>query len=96
MSRKSGYIEEIDVSKTRILAQYLNAIRKEESDILDIEAGIVFNKKVGDKISIGEIMLYIYTNDDTKIDEAMKKAEKIMVITDKRVKKKSKIEYQFM
>ena len=60
-----------DLNKIRTLAKYLNAIRGISSDNLDIGAGMVFNKKVGDKVAVGNIIGYVYTNNDTKIEKAV-------------------------
>lgn len=91
MSIKSGYIENIDMSIIRTTAQYLNAIRHKEEDKINIGTGIEFCKKIGDKVETGEIIGYIYTNDETKIQEAVSNVKEAFCITDKKPKKTTRI-----
>ena len=46
MSNVDGYVEKIDLSLIRTTAKYLNAIRYNEDEVLDIGAGIQFTKKI--------------------------------------------------
>ena len=94
MANQSGYIYEIDVNEIRMIAKYINAIRTMRNDKLDVGAGIVFNKKVGTKIEKGEILAYLYTNNDTKIEKAVDDIKKAFKIVDKKVKPTSKIVYE--
>ncbi len=89
-----GYIEEIDVNKVRTLAKYLNAIRGNLADKLDIGSGIVFDKKVGDKVEPGGIVAYIYTNNDVKVKEAVKQAQNLFKIVPNKVKRKPFVEFE--
>ena len=90
----TGYIEEIDVNKLRTLAKYLNAIRGVPSDKLDVGSGIVFNKKVGDKIEAGGIVAYIYTNQDIKIEQAIEQARNLFVVSPHKIKMKPFVEFE--
>lgn len=92
-SIESGYIEEIDVNKIRMLAKYLDAIRNRPTDELDIGAGLVFNKKVGDKIESGGILGYVYTNNKTKIEDAVISMRNAFIVTPKKIKQKSRVEF---
>ena len=44
--------------------------RIKKEDKIDYLAGIILNKKIGDKVEKGEILAYIHTNDESKIEEA--------------------------
>lgn len=48
----------------------LGRITKE--DKIDSLAGIVLNKKIGDKVEKGETLAYIHTNLEDRIEEAKK------------------------
>ena len=91
MAEESGYVEGIDMSIIRTTAQYLNAIRHKDDDLIDIGSGIKFCKKLGDKVETGEIMGYIYTNDETKIQMAVSNVKEAFYLTDKKINKKSRI-----
>ena len=93
MSAQNGYIEEIDVNELRKLSQYIDAIRISSLDKLDIGAGMVFNKKVGDPIKKGEILGFIYTNNDTKIENAVELAKSMFKITEKKSLNLSRIRF---
>lgn len=93
IANESGYVEEIDINMLRGIAQYLNAIRISELDSFDIGAGIKINKKVGEYLKSGEICAYVYTNNDIKISNAVSKTVEIFKLSEKKIKKKSKVEY---
>lgn len=92
-SLESGYINEIDVNKIRMLAKYLNAIRSNEDDELDFGAGVIFSKKIGDKIDNGGILGYVYTNNKTKIEDSVISLRNAFSISPKKVKTKSRVEF---
>lgn len=93
MSNYTGYIFEIDINQLRQLAKYLGAIRASENDLLDIGAGIIFEKKVGETVRAGEIIAYIYTNNETKIEKSVYWIKRIIKIQEKKLKNISKIEF---
>ena len=92
MSQVDGYVERIDMSIIRSNAKYLNAIRHNEEQELDYEAGIELSKKIGDRVEIGEILGCIYTNDDTKIQSAVQYLKDAYVISNTRPKYKGRID----
>lgn len=91
ISNVEGYVQQIDVSAIRGVGTFLNAIKKKKEDRLDIGAGIKFNKKVGDKVQNGEILAYVYTNDETKIRKAINDIGEAYKFTEKKVINKSRI-----
>ncbi len=91
ISTVSGYIEEISVAEIRDAAIYLNAIRRKKEDIIDKGAGIEFSKKVGDEVRQGEILAFIHTNDDTRIQRSAQKVLESFKMSAKPVKQKTRI-----
>lgn len=91
ISTVTGYIEEINISKIRETAMYINAIRTRANDNLDIGAGIEFSRKVGDKVKQGEILGYIHTNDDTRIQRGVQNLLESFEMSEKTPKTKSRI-----
>ena len=90
---QAGYITELPAMEFGLFAMRLGAGRAVKSDELDYETGIVFDKKVGDFVSQGEILAKIYANQkisqelvtefkkNVKIgDEAVKASEIIEII----------------
>lgn len=60
---QAGYITELPAMEFGLFAMRLGAGRAVKSDDLDYETGIVFEKKVGDKVEIGEVFAKIYSNE---------------------------------
>lgn len=63
-----GYITSFNTYSIGIAAQELGAGRKIISDIIEPSAGIILEKKVGDKIMKGETILTCYTNKPGSIE----------------------------
>lgn len=89
-STVTGYIKGIDIAKIREAGIYLNAITS-RGNILDIGAGIEFSKKSGELVRQGEIMAFIHTNDDTRIQGTVQKVLESFEMSAKPVKQKSRI-----
>ena len=58
-----GYISELPAMEFGLFAIRLGAGRAVKTDVLDFETGIVFEKKVGEPVKIGEIVAKIYANE---------------------------------
>lgn len=61
-SKKDGYIKEINALEIGEAAMKLGAGRATKEDAIDPTAGIILNKKVGDRVSLDEVLCTIYTN----------------------------------
>lgn len=84
-SEESGYISEIDAKEIGKLSVFLGAGREKKEDKIDNSVGIIFNKKVGNKVAKEEILAYIHANDVKKLEEASKKIKDIIKISKKTV-----------
>ena len=62
-AEQTGYITELPAMEFGLFAMRLGAGRAVKSDELDYETGIVFEKKVGETVEIGEIVAKIYANE---------------------------------
>jgi len=67
-AQKSGYLKEIDPLKINRLARLLGAPTIKE-------AGILFLKKIGEKITEGESLFKLFSNSQQRIDLALQKIE---------------------
>ena len=67
---KEGYLSEINTEEIGKVASYLGAGRETKDDVIDMQAGLVFAKKLGDLVKEDEPICYIHTNDKEKIEEA--------------------------
>lgn len=90
-SNKDGYIEKLDARTVGEISMHLGAGRITKEDSIDPAVGITLEKKVGDKVSSGEVLAYIHANDQLKGEEAVKQLFDCYKICDKEVNKKSSI-----
>ena len=65
---RDGYIKRIDSLAIGIAAMKLGAGRETMEQKIDMSAGIVLNKKVGDKVSKGETLAIAHTNKENVED----------------------------
>ena len=73
-SIKNGYIKEINALEIGEAAMKLGAGRATKDDVLDFEAGIVLEKKVGSKVEVGETLCKVHSNKeniDSILDEVL-------------------------
>lgn len=65
----SGYIKKIYAEKLGTLVKEIGGGRENLQDQIDYEVGVVLNKKVGDFIQAGELLLTVYENKKIKKEE---------------------------
>ncbi len=63
-AQSAGYLKSIDALEIGEAAMHLGAGRATKEDSIDMTAGIILNKKVGDYVSVGEKLCDVYTNVD--------------------------------
>ncbi len=91
LAKEEGYIKSINAEKVGKLSVYLGAGRLKKEETIDSSVGFVFNKKVGDKVEIGDNLVYIHANDEEKCEKALKELEEIIEITKNEIQKKEHI-----
>ncbi|MDO5556066.1 MAG: thymidine phosphorylase [Clostridia bacterium] len=72
ISKEDGYVSEINAEEIGKISVSLGAGRTKKEDIIDKAVGIILNKKITDKVSKGEVLAYIHSNDKQKGEEASK------------------------
>jgi len=65
-----GYISEVHARKVGDASVSLGAGRAKKTDAIDHAVGFIIQKKVGDKIGLGEPLFTVHANDEAKLDEA--------------------------
>lgn len=70
LAPESGYIASIKSDDVGIAAMILGAGRENMDTVLDMGAGIVLKKKVGDAVKVGDVIAVMHTNKANKIEEA--------------------------
>lgn len=61
-AKASGYVKHIDSLAIGIASMKLGGGRETYDDVIDMAAGILLNKKVGDKVEVGDVLCYVHTN----------------------------------
>ncbi len=90
-SPKSGYISNVEAEEVGISAMILGAGRETKDDILDLSAGIVLEKKVGDYVKEGETLACMYFNKKEKIEQAKERFINAYTIVEEKVEPKKLI-----
>lgn len=84
-ANKGGYIKQIVALEIGESAMRLGAGRETFDDVIDMSAGIVLNKKVGDKVDKGDVLCVVHTNKEN-FDSILKDIENSFIIVDEFVK----------
>ena len=91
VANKSGYVQEINAEEIGKLSCYLGAGRINKEDKINQKAGIILNKKVGDRVEEQDFLAYICTDEEEKLEEAERKILEIYKIDEKLINRKSTI-----
>lgn len=73
LAEEEGYIASYDAESIGLIAMKLGAGRTKIEDEIDFSAGLILNKKIGDRVGKGEVLATLYT--DKK--EALREAEEL-------------------
>lgn len=68
-AKTDGYIDRIETEQIGNIALMLGAGRKNKEDKIDLTAGLVFNKKIGDKINKGDLLVTLYGDNEKILKE---------------------------
>lgn len=77
-----GYISHMDAEMIGNAATMLGAGRASKEDVIDHSAGIILKKKNGDYLQEGDVIMTLYTNDESRIPSAEKMAEAAITLAD--------------
>lgn len=90
-SKKSGYVKSLNAEEIGKSALALGAGRETMDSIIDLSAGIVLNKKVDDKIDIGDTLAFIHCNDINIMNKVEEDINDLYIIGDKNKEQKKLI-----
>ena len=86
-SVKTGYVQKLNAEDVGKIAMHLGAGRMKKEDNIDYAVGIELLKKVGCHVEQGEIIAYIYAEDEQKGREAVEKLQQTYEIGEQNVEK---------
>ncbi|OJH00867.1 pyrimidine-nucleoside phosphorylase [Staphylococcus hominis] len=78
-AKSSGVVSELIANEIGVASMMLGAGRQTKEDDIDLSVGIVLNKKVGDKVNVGESLLTIHSNREN-VDDIIKKLDESIEI----------------
>ena len=87
IASNTGYISEIDAKKIGKVVCLLGAGRMKKEDKIDYTVGMTLNKKIADRVKVGEVIGYIYANEENKMDIAKRQVNEIIKIQEKQQEK---------
>jgi len=73
LAKQSGIITKLDALQVGELSCFLGAGRETKEQEINPRVGFVFNKKVGDEVTEGEILGYVHADDEEKLREVLSK-----------------------
>ncbi len=80
-SNQDGFVSHIDALKIAYGCKLLGAGRDKKSDDIDYGVGVFLNKKTGEAVKVGDTICTIYSNDETKTQNAIKYCEEGIVLS---------------
>ncbi len=84
---RSGYVFSTDAEKIGLASLALGAGRKTKDSKIDLSAGIILNKKRGDKTASGDRLATLYANDERLFGEAERLLRESYTISDTKPEK---------
>lgn len=85
-AEKEGYISKMDAESIGIASVILGAGRETKEDTIDMSAGIVLNKKTGDRIAKGDTLATLYTCNETSFNSAKEKYLSAIILSNEKPK----------
>ena len=92
IAEKSGYITRLDAQQVGEISMKLGAGRTKKEDDIDFSVGVVLEKKVGDYVQKGDVLAYIYANEETVGKQEQKDLAEIYQIGSNKTEKKNVLE----
>lgn len=90
-SDKTGFIDKIEAEAVGVSAMILGAGRETKEDELDLSAGIILKKKVGDFVNEGDTLALMHFNRESKFEDAKKRFKNAYIIGEEKAEPKKLI-----
>lgn len=79
-AKRSGYVTGLDAMRVGLASQHAGAGREEKDDEIDLSAGILLKKKLGDKVQCGDVLCTVCGNDELRVSEAEKEMNSVFEV----------------
>ena len=90
-SEKMGYIKSMDNEKIGYISSSLGAGRLKKEDKINDKVGIIINKKIGDRVNVGDVLGFIHSDDIEVGNNAVKEMQNCYEFSDEYVEKQKHI-----
>jgi len=74
-AEEAGFITGLDAMQIGLASQHAGAGREKKEDEIDMAAGILLEKKIGDRVQPGDLLCTVYGNDREKTELGAEKAQ---------------------
>ncbi|MDO5556693.1 MAG: thymidine phosphorylase [Clostridia bacterium] len=91
ITSEDGYIQSINAEEIGLASVALGAGRIKKDDNIDNTVGIVFHKKVGDKVSSKEVIAKVFANDEIELKRQTQRIKNAIKVVDYEVPKLNSI-----
>ena len=82
-SKDEGFVTSIDARRIGLASQHAGAGRERKEDDIDLSAGLLLSKKVGDKVKPGMLLATVFGNDPDRVKKAAEEAIRCIRISQK-------------
>ncbi|EKP93770.1 pyrimidine-nucleoside phosphorylase [Thermaerobacter subterraneus] len=79
---RSGYLTAMDAQAVGTAAMVLGAGRARKDDVIDLAAGLVMLKRLGDRVEAGEPLVELHFNDPARLEAARRWLERAFTLAD--------------
>jgi pyrimidine-nucleoside phosphorylase len=83
---QEGYIAALEAQAIGLASMRLGAGRERLDSVIDPAVGLVFEKKVGDPVEVGERICTLYANDTARLEEARRDLRAAIAISEEPVR----------
>lgn len=90
-SEKMGYIKSMDNEKIGYISSSLGAGRLKKEDKINDKVGIIINKKIGDRVNVGDVLGFIHSDDIEVGNNAVKEMQNCYRFSNEYVEKQKHI-----
>ncbi|MBL8605619.1 MAG: thymidine phosphorylase [Myxococcales bacterium] len=79
---RAGFVSAIDTRKVGVAAVVLGAGRMRTDDVIDPAVGFVFERNVGDRVAVGDVLVTLHVQHQAQADEALARLAEAITVGD--------------
>ncbi len=87
IAEETGFIQKIDAESIGHAAALLGAGRMQKDDKIDVAVGIILNKKIGDEVTIDDVICEVHYNDKKNLERVIEIIAQSISLSEQKVDK---------